>query len=88
MIHLRLLFIACFILVPALCSGADDDYGYPTTDAYQATILGTPADLKASIGVEGATLDDVFISFTGDKLESGATYSETSRARRTARRLG
>ena len=50
--------------------------------------LGAPADLKASMGVEGATLDDVFISFTGDKLESGASYSETSRARRTAQRLG
>jgi ABC-2 type transport system ATP-binding protein len=52
--------------------------------------LGTPSDLKASIGVDGATLEDVFIHFTGDKLEpeSGANYRETSRTRQTAKRLG
>lgn len=52
--------------------------------------LGAPADLKASIGVDGATLEDVFIHFTGDQLEpeSGGDYRETSRTRRTAVRLG
>jgi ABC-2 type transport system ATP-binding protein len=50
--------------------------------------IGTPAELKASIGQEGATLDEVFIHYTGDLLESGGTYRETSRSRRTAHRLG
>jgi ABC-2 type transport system ATP-binding protein len=50
--------------------------------------LGAPADLKAGIGNEGATLDDVFAHYTGNTLESGGSYRETARARRTARRLG
>jgi ABC-2 type transport system ATP-binding protein len=50
--------------------------------------LGASAELKASIGVDNATLDDVFIHFTGDVLESGGSYRETSRTRRTVRRLG
>jgi len=48
---------------------------------------GTPAELKDSIGGNGATLDDVFAHYTGDALESGGTYRETGRTRRTARRL-
>ncbi len=52
--------------------------------------LGTPVDLKASIGNEGATLDDVFVHYAGDRLESesGANYRETRQTRRTAKRLG
>jgi ABC-2 type transport system ATP-binding protein len=51
--------------------------------------IGTPAELKASIGGDGATLDDVFAYYSGDSLEdSGGSYRETSRTRRTARRLG
>jgi ABC-2 type transport system ATP-binding protein len=49
---------------------------------------GTPAELKASIGRDDATLDDVFAHYTGDVLDTGGTYHDTSRARRTARRLG
>ncbi len=49
---------------------------------------GTPADLKASLPTSGATLDDVFIHYTGDQLASGGNYREVSRTRRTARRLG
>lgn len=49
---------------------------------------GAPADLKASLGREGATLDDVFEHYAGDILEAGGAYRETARARRTARRLG
>lgn len=49
--------------------------------------IGTPADLKASLG-KGATLDDVFIHYTGDQLTSGGSYRETSRTRRTTQRLG
>ena len=50
--------------------------------------LGPPAELKASIGKKDATLEDVFIHFTGDKLDSGGSYLDTKRTRRTARRLG
>jgi len=50
--------------------------------------LGTPTELKAAIGGNGATLDDVFIHFTGSNLNSGGTYRETRRTRRRARRLG
>jgi ABC-2 type transport system ATP-binding protein len=50
--------------------------------------LGTPEELKASIGKRHATLDDVFIHYTGSNLESGGTYRETRRTRRSARRLG
>ena len=50
--------------------------------------IGTPADLKASLGKSGATLDDVFIHYTGDQLTSGGSYRETSRTRRTTQRLG
>jgi ABC-2 type transport system ATP-binding protein len=50
--------------------------------------IGTPAELKASIGGNGATLDDVFVHYTGNTLDSGGTYRETIRERRTARRLG
>jgi ABC-2 type transport system ATP-binding protein len=49
--------------------------------------LGTPAELKATV-CEGATLDDVFAHYTGNVLESGGSYRDTSRSRRTARRLG
>lgn len=49
---------------------------------------GSPADLKASLNKRDATLDDVFIHYTGDQLTTGVSYGETSRTRRTARRLG
>ncbi len=48
---------------------------------------GTPQELKASIGGKGKTLEDVFTYYSGEALESGGTYRETSRVRRTARRL-
>ncbi len=50
--------------------------------------IGTPGELKASLGGNGTTLDDVFVHYAGDALESGGGYRETSRTRRTARRLG
>ncbi len=53
----------------------------------QVAVIGTPAELKASLGAEGATLDDVFIKYAGTSLESGG-YREARRTRRTARRLG
>jgi ABC-2 type transport system ATP-binding protein len=50
--------------------------------------IGSPEKLKSSIEGENVTLDDVFIHYSGDLLDAGGTYRETSRARRTARRLG
>jgi ABC-2 type transport system ATP-binding protein len=50
--------------------------------------LGTPSELKSSIGADGATLDDVFAYYSGAELGSGGTYRDTLRARRTARQLG
>ena len=50
--------------------------------------IGTPDELKATVGGEHPTLNDVFVHYAGDALESGGSYRETSRARRTARRLG
>jgi ABC-2 type transport system ATP-binding protein len=49
--------------------------------------IGTPAELKASIGGNGVTLDDVFAHYTGYEIESAGSFRETSRTRRTARRL-
>jgi ABC-2 type transport system ATP-binding protein len=51
-------------------------------------VTGTPAALKASLGTEGATLDDVFVRYAGTLLESGGSYRDVSRTRRTARRVG
>lgn len=51
-------------------------------------VVGTPTELKASLSQSNATLDDVFIHYTGDRLTSGANYRETSKIRRTAQRLG
>ena len=50
--------------------------------------LDTPANLKATVGGPETTLDDVFVHYAGDTLESGGSYRETSRTRRAARRLG
>jgi ABC-2 type transport system ATP-binding protein len=50
--------------------------------------IGTPSDLKTSIGTPEASLDDVFLHYTGDDLETGGSYRDTFRARRTARRVG
>jgi ABC-2 type transport system ATP-binding protein len=50
--------------------------------------LDTPDALKATIGGNNPTLNDVFVHYAGDALEFGGSYRETSRARRTAQRLG
>ena len=39
-------------------------------------------------GVNGITLNEVFAHYTGGELDSGGNYRDTSRVRRTARRLG
>ena len=48
--------------------------------------IGTPTELKATVG-EGATLDDVFVHYSGYEVDSGGNYREVSRTRRMARRL-
>jgi ABC-2 type transport system ATP-binding protein len=50
--------------------------------------IGTPAELKASLGKTDATLDEVFAHYAGTELEIGGSFREISRTRRTARRLG
>jgi ABC-2 type transport system ATP-binding protein len=50
--------------------------------------IGTPAALKASLGGDQTTLDDVFVHYAGGIVESGGGYREVSRTRRTAERLG
>jgi ABC-2 type transport system ATP-binding protein len=54
----------------------------------KVVIAGTPAELKGSIGGAEITLDDVFVRYAGDTLESGGSYRETASERRMARRLG
>ncbi len=49
---------------------------------------GTPHGLKASLGGEDATMDDVFAHYAEGAVEPGGTYRETARTRRTAKRLG
>jgi ABC-2 type transport system ATP-binding protein len=50
--------------------------------------IGSPAELKRGIGKKNATLDDVFIHYAGSGIESGGAWKDTSRTRRTAKRLG
>jgi ABC-2 type transport system ATP-binding protein len=51
-------------------------------------IAGSPSVLRASLGKEDATLDDVFVRYAGTLIESGGSYRDVSRTRRTARRVG
>jgi ABC-2 type transport system ATP-binding protein len=50
--------------------------------------MDTPAELKAGVGGPETTLEDVFMYYTGNTLETGGTYRDTARTRRAARRLG
>ncbi len=53
--------------------------------------IGSPAELKASIGNNDATLNKVFEYYAGNTLESeetGDNFKDVSRTRRVARRLG
>jgi ABC-2 type transport system ATP-binding protein len=54
----------------------------------RVAVIGTPAELKASLNTPGATLDDVFIRYSGGTLDTGGSYRDTARERSTARRLG
>ncbi len=57
-------------------------------DKGKVVAQGSPRELKASLGRLDATLDEVFIHYTGSNLESGGSYRETRRTRRSVRRLG
>lgn len=48
--------------------------------------MGTPTELKAQVSAD-ASLDDVFVRFTGASIEAGGGYREVRRARRTAQAL-
>jgi len=50
-------------------------------------VVGEPVELKARVGPD-ATLDDVFIQFSGAVIEHGGNYRDVREARRTAKRLG
>ncbi len=49
--------------------------------------LGTPEELRSAVGPE-ATLDDVFIHYTGGGGEPSGSYRDVARTRKTANRLG
>lgn len=61
MTYLKLMLIACLVLLPVSGIAADDGYGYPITGAYEATIIGTPAsllpELPAKIQIRRLVLD-------------------------------
>ena len=48
---------------------------------------GKPSDLKAGIGT-GATLDDVFVHYSGGTIQEEGSYRDVRHTRNTARRLG
>ncbi|MBE9180929.1 ATP-binding cassette domain-containing protein [Oculatella sp. LEGE 06141] len=54
----------------------------------QVVVTGTPQELKTSVKEQDASLDDVFIHYTGDYLAAAGDYRDTSATRRTAQRLG
>lgn len=54
----------------------------------KVSIIGTPAELKSKLDVENATLDDVFVHFTGSELDESSGFRDIKRTRRTAKRLG
>jgi len=49
--------------------------------------VGSPAELKASVGPD-ATLDDVFVHYSGGTIQEEGSYRDIRHARRTASRLG
>jgi len=50
--------------------------------------IGTVSELEKSIDKPDATLDDVFVHYTGNMLDLGGSYSDSARTRRIAKRLG
>jgi len=50
--HVKLAIIICLVLLPSVSRAVDDGYGYPIHDSYEATILGTPDNLKSDLPVK------------------------------------
>jgi ABC-2 type transport system ATP-binding protein len=50
--------------------------------------IGSPVELKASIGGGRTSLDDVFMHYSGTLIEQGGAWKETSRNRRMTQRIG
>lgn len=50
-------------------------------------VTGSPQALKDSVG-PGATLDDVFVAYSGGTIQESGNYRETRQARHTLQRLG
>lgn len=53
----------------------------------KVAVTGKPAELKAALGPD-ATLDDVFVQYSGASIEEGGNYRDIRQTRRTASRLG
>jgi ABC-2 type transport system ATP-binding protein len=51
-------------------------------------VIGTVPELKAKTGKSDASLDDAFIYFTGNQLDTAGNFRDIRRARRTEQRLG
>jgi ABC-2 type transport system ATP-binding protein len=49
---------------------------------------GSLAELRASSGRAGATLDELFALYTGESLEAAGAYTDTADVRRVGKRLG
>ncbi len=48
--------------------------------------IGTPEELKGKVG-QGATLNDVFIHYSGTSIDEGGRYQDVKQTRKTAKRL-
>lgn len=57
-------------------------------DCGATSITGRPDELKKSIEKQNATLDDVFVHYTGFNLNETSGFRDTRRSRRIAKRLG
>ncbi len=53
----------------------------------QLVVVDSPAVLRAALGPD-ATLDDVFAAHAGHDIQTGGSWSEVGRTRRTASRMG
>lgn len=53
----------------------------------RVAVTGVPAELKAALGAK-ATLDDVFVHYSGASIQEGGNFRDIRATRRTASRLG
>lgn len=54
----------------------------------KVAVIGTVPELKEKTGKPGATLEDAFIFFTGNKMEETGNFRDIRRMRATEKRLG